>query len=361
MNYFEHHINDYDEATSHLSAREDGIYHRLIRKYYAKERPLPPDLAKVQRWARCRDDEDRQAVVAVLEEFFELREDGYHQKTCDEVLAEFQAGQPEREQRSKLKKANEETRLSRYRLERSRLFQALQAFQVHAPWNISMARLRTMVAELEAKNAGPATAKSGKPATPATATETPPATATATPATATHYPLPTTHLIDSDGVVGAAAPPPPPAPKKSKKAAGQDEQPKTAATWDAYSTAYQARYGVEPVRNRVVNGQLSQFLDRIGADEAPRVAAFFVGHKGNLYAAAKHPVNLLLRDAEKLRTEWVTDDPGATQAQAAGTAFTRDRAEKGRAWMGQAARTPAPNTEDFIDMEAGNAARLADG
>ena len=44
MNYFEHHIGDYDEATSHLTAREDGIYSRLIRKYYAKERPLPADV-----------------------------------------------------------------------------------------------------------------------------------------------------------------------------------------------------------------------------------------------------------------------------------------------------------------------------
>ena len=36
------------------------------------------------------------------------------------------------------------------------------------------------------------------------------------------------------------------------------------------------------------------------------VAAFFVGHQNGLYVSAMHPVNLMLRDAEKLRTEWAT-------------------------------------------------------
>lgn len=195
MNWFEHHINDYDEATSHLSSREDGIYHRLIRKYYAKEKPLPANVAKLQRWCRCRDDEDRQAVVEVLEEFFELREDGYHQKTCDEVLAAYHAGAPQRELNAQLKKANEETRTTRHRQERSRLFQALQAFQVHAPWNIKMPALRALVAKLQSEKDQPATASAAPPATPVTAPATPatqPATATATPVTATHLPPPTT-------------------------------------------------------------------------------------------------------------------------------------------------------------------------
>lgn len=80
----------------------------------------------------------------------------------------------------------------------------------------------------------------------------------------------------------------------------------TNAAWEAYSAAYAQRYSEPPVRNRTVNGQLSQFIGRIGADEAPAVAAFFVGHQNGLYVSAMHPVNLLLRDAEKLRTEWAT-------------------------------------------------------
>ncbi|MHB1643168.1 MAG: YdaU family protein [Acidithiobacillus sp.] len=80
----------------------------------------------------------------------------------------------------------------------------------------------------------------------------------------------------------------------------------TTATWEAYSQAYQGRYGTAPVRNQKVNGQLANLIKRLGQDEAPAVAAFFVNHNGRFYVQGMHQVDLLLRDAEKLRTEWVT-------------------------------------------------------
>lgn len=78
----------------------------------------------------------------------------------------------------------------------------------------------------------------------------------------------------------------------------------TARTWGSYSIAYRNRYQVLPVRNAKVNGQLTQLVKRLGVDEAPEVAAFYVGHQGQFYVRAKHTVDLLLRDAEGLRTEW---------------------------------------------------------
>lgn len=36
------------------------------------------------------------------------------------------------------------------------------------------------------------------------------------------------------------------------------------------------------------------------------MAAFYVTHRSSWYAEKMHPVNLLLQDAEKLRTEWAT-------------------------------------------------------
>ncbi|NBW08302.1 MAG: DUF1376 domain-containing protein [Caulobacteraceae bacterium] len=90
MNYFEHHIGDYDQATAHLSAVEDGIYHRLIRLYMAKEKPLSADIAALQRLVRAHSRDEKAAVQTVLGEFFELREDGYHQHRCDEEIARFQ-------------------------------------------------------------------------------------------------------------------------------------------------------------------------------------------------------------------------------------------------------------------------------
>lgn len=80
----------------------------------------------------------------------------------------------------------------------------------------------------------------------------------------------------------------------------------TAAVWLAYASAYKHRWGAEPVRNKVINGQLANFIARIPREEAPLVASHYVGNNRALYVQAKHPVGLLLRDAEPLHTEWVT-------------------------------------------------------
>lgn len=95
-------------------------------------------------------------------------------------------------------------------------------------------------------------------------------------------------------------------PAEPKTSAGVAKRPPTADVWDAFAGAYQRRYGVEPVRNATVNGQLANFVKRIGADEAPAVAAFYVQSNHRTYVGAKHPVGLLLRDCEGLRTEWAT-------------------------------------------------------
>lgn len=83
-------------------------------------------------------------------------------------------------------------------------------------------------------------------------------------------------------------------------------QAPTATVWAAYSTAYQKRYGVQPTRNAMVNGQLAQFVGRVPAAEAPEIAAFYVQHNRAFYVSARHAIGALLRDAEGLRTEWLS-------------------------------------------------------
>lgn len=159
MNYYEHHIGDYDADTAHLSWVEDMAYTRLIRLYYRKERPIPLDIGEVCRLIRAIGKDQRAAVEAVLREFFVRSDDGWRQARCDEEISRFLSGAPQR----KIKKANEENRLKRHREERSELFQALQEHGKHAPWNIGINELRAMVESLHAT----------APATPATATQTP--------------------------------------------------------------------------------------------------------------------------------------------------------------------------------------------
>lgn len=185
MNYYEHHIGDYDTATSHLSAVEDGIYCRLIRKYYSTEKPLPADLKQLQRLVRARSREEKNAVEAVLEEFFYLADDGWHNERCDEDIEKYLSGEPERE----LKKANESNRIKRHREERSALFSMLTAAGQHAPWNIGITELRALVKRY---CGDPATAEQQQPATaPVT-----PATATQTPIPNTQTPIPNINTLD---------------------------------------------------------------------------------------------------------------------------------------------------------------------
>jgi uncharacterized protein YdaU (DUF1376 family) len=91
MNFYKHHIGDYAQATAHLSFVEDAAYSRMIRKYYAEEKPLPADIRAVQRLIGARSKEEREAVEVVLNEFFELQDDGWHNKRCDEELSRANA------------------------------------------------------------------------------------------------------------------------------------------------------------------------------------------------------------------------------------------------------------------------------
>lgn len=169
LNYYERHIGDYLKDTSHLSLLEHGIYTRLLDVYYTREGAIPEEQAARLIGARTKD--EREALQAVLSEFFELTADGWAQQRCEREIARFKDGEPERE----AKKANEDNRLKRHREERARLFKMLTDVGQHAPWNIGMNELRELVKRITATAPEtpmqplPATA----PATPATANQTP--------------------------------------------------------------------------------------------------------------------------------------------------------------------------------------------
>lgn len=132
---------------------------------------------------------------------------------------------------------------------------------------------------------------------------------------------------EGEGSDGAAPPSPPqaallpddkpapaparvPVPAKPAKQRKQEDPTPTALIWRAYKAAYRERYGVDPVHNAKVMGQLSQLLARLGAEEAPQVATFYVGRDTPYYRQTMHSVDAMLRDAEKLRTEWLTAGSG---------------------------------------------------
>lgn len=76
--------------------------------------------------------------------------------------------------------------------------------------------------------------------------------------------------------------------------------------FDSYRNAYVDRYGVEPVRDKQMNVAMCQLIEKLGAAEAPHVAAFYLTHNDPFYVKKRHPPNLLVLDATGLRTQWAT-------------------------------------------------------
>lgn len=91
MNYYQHHIGDYDSHTAHLTWLEDAAYRRLMCLYYRTEKALPADGVQVCRLIRAHTKLERESVQQILAEFFELRDDGYHSDRCDQEIAAYQA------------------------------------------------------------------------------------------------------------------------------------------------------------------------------------------------------------------------------------------------------------------------------
>lgn len=117
----------------------------------------------------------------------------------------------------------------------------------------------------------------------------------------------------------------PAAPSKGKrptKAQSQEaelaRQESCRSIWQAYSAAYEARYGARPVRNAKVNAQVGDLLKRLGAEEGPQVAAYFVGIEDAYLLRSYHEFGLLLAKAEGYRTAWATQTQvnGRTALQA---------------------------------------------
>lgn len=87
MNYYQFHISDYALHTSHLTLEEDAVFRRLLDFYYDTESPIPEETKPVIRRLRLSGYECQ--VEAVLQEFFILEADGWHNLRADSVIQEY--------------------------------------------------------------------------------------------------------------------------------------------------------------------------------------------------------------------------------------------------------------------------------
>jgi uncharacterized protein YdaU (DUF1376 family) len=268
MNYYRRYMADYLSKTASLSIVEHGAYTLLLDYSYLADGSLPCDFDEICRMVRAITPVERHAVQKVLDRFFITGPSGYENPR---VLKEVEIAKP-------IIEAARTNGVKGGRPRNNPTGSSKDAQQVREAKASQVSSLKSQVLS----------------------------------------PNPDPPTVNQDQNPSAAASASP-APDKPKRANGKEKpEALTAQTWTAYAAAYEQRYHVAPVPNAKVNGMLANFCKRIPIDEAPQVAAFFVRSNRGLYVSAHHAVDLMLRDAEGLRTEWATGHQGTeTEARQA--------------------------------------------
>ncbi|PUA19602.1 YdaU family protein [Glaciimonas sp. PCH181] len=91
MNFYPHHIGDFNNATRHLTRIERSIYRDMLDMYYDTEIPLPIDFNALCRKLLAKSNEESTAVEQVLNEFFTKTVQGWHHNRCEEEILAFRA------------------------------------------------------------------------------------------------------------------------------------------------------------------------------------------------------------------------------------------------------------------------------
>jgi len=91
MNYYPHHIGDFNNATRHLTRIERSIYRDLIELYYDTEKPIAVDMPSLCRRILARSEEEQAAVASVLSEFFVQSEEGWLHERCQKEITHYYA------------------------------------------------------------------------------------------------------------------------------------------------------------------------------------------------------------------------------------------------------------------------------
>jgi len=61
---------------------------------------------------------------------------------------------------------------------------------------------------------------------------------------------------------------------------------------------------VTPIRNAKQNALCSQLVQRLGVENAVKIAAFYLTHPNSFYMQNKYPLGLLVKDCEGIYTEF---------------------------------------------------------
>lgn len=296
---------DYLRDTRHLTPMRHGIYLLLLMHCWDQKGPLPLDANECGGIANCRSHDEIDALNYVLNKYFVKMDDGwYNHRMHDEIKKSERESEIYREaglKSAEIRRAKSAKRradiASRTKVE-PRLNLGLTSVgnpnpnpnpipnQEPVVLTSSASTQNSVVNQKQDQILSGGVKKTDSPRQRKTLAA----------------------ISDDVGNTGTAG-------KRGSSRENNTSIAPTAAVWNSYAAAYEQRWHALPTRNAHVNGMLARFVTRVPAAEAPDIAAFYVGSPKTLYVNAKHAVNLLLRDAEQLRTEWLTGIHG-TQTQA---------------------------------------------
>lgn len=103
MNYYPHHIGDFNSATRNLSWTQKFAYRELIEFYYDSEKPISNNLDDIYFRVGAKTEEQKDAVKLVLKHFFREEGDYYYHDRCEAEISHYKS---KRESQSKAGKAS---------------------------------------------------------------------------------------------------------------------------------------------------------------------------------------------------------------------------------------------------------------
>ena len=297
--YMQLYVADYLADTAHLTTEEHGAYILLLFSYWQTGKPLRSDrLASVSRLSNERWTD----VERTLKEFFHV---GNGTWTHFRVEADLEKVGSKSKNNSEAGKASARARaLAKQALEESE--------STNVATNVSTNAERTYQRNVNHARSGD--------------TDTDTYTETDVEQIQDQKPL---QLVVT------------PAPAKAKRVAKPKDPEAEAAkeanakTWRAYADSYFNRYGAEPVRNAKANKMVSDIVKRIGAEEAPHVAFYYVTINDSFYLRTLHDLGNLLSKCESIRTQWATGTQmtGTTARQMENTQSNMSAAEEAKRMM----------------------------
>jgi len=107
VHFYQKNIGDFNNATRHLTRVERSLFSDAIELYYDTEKPLTSDVNKLNRLLLAHSQDEKDALLTVLAEFFTLTDDGYFNKRCNEEILKYQSYM---DSKSKAGKASAEKR-----------------------------------------------------------------------------------------------------------------------------------------------------------------------------------------------------------------------------------------------------------